>query len=76
MPRSLEYREVIRRLKQVRPGLQVATRRGKGSHRMVYDPDLGRHYPLPHGGDDKRRINAGMLKDLIRILDLPRDTFD
>lgn len=76
MPKRLEYREVIRRLKEERPNLTVEKQRGKGSHRMVYDPDMGVHYPLPHHGDDKRRLQQGYLKDLIRLLDLPADIFD
>lgn len=51
-------------------------RRGKGSHRMIYDPDMQAHFPLPHHGNDKRILPSGMLKDLIRHLDLPEDIFD
>ena len=76
MPRKLEYREVIKRIRKCRPGVEIKVRRGKGSHRMVYDPDIPAHFPLPHHGDDKRILNSGMLKDLIRHLELPDDIFD
>lgn len=76
MPRKLEYREVIRRVRKQRPSIQIKARRGKGSHRMLYDPDLPAHFPLPHHGNDKRMIMPGMLKDLIRHLELPEDLFD
>lgn len=76
MPRALEYREVIKRLTAERPNVTVVKQRGKGSHRMVHDPGRSIHYPLPHHGDDKRRLQPGYLKDLIRLLGLPADIFD
>jgi predicted RNA binding protein YcfA (HicA-like mRNA interferase family) len=76
MPRKLEYRQVIARVKAERPHIEIKARRGKGSHRMLFDPTIPAHFPLPHHGNDKRLIMPGMLKDLIRHLDLPDDIFD
>ena len=76
MPRPLEYREVLKRPRAERKGIQVHARKGKGSHRMLVDPVTGRHYPLPHHGNDKRRIQPGYLKDLIRLFELPSNIFD
>ena len=76
MPRKLEYREVVKRVRAQRKQVEVKTRRGKGSHVMLFDPECSAHYPLPHHGNDKRVIPSGMLKDLIRVFDLPEDIFD
>jgi predicted RNA binding protein YcfA (HicA-like mRNA interferase family) len=76
MPKALEYREVVKRVRKERPNIKIGVRRGKGSHRMLFDEERGVHYPLPHHGDDKRRIPPGMLNDLIRMLELPAEIFD
>lgn len=76
MPRALEYRDVVKHVKNERGNVEVHAKKGKGSHRVLFDPDMPAHFPLPHHGDNKRRIPPGMLKDLIRIFDLPADIFD
>jgi len=66
----------VRRLRTARSGIQEHVRKGKGSHRMIFDPVTGRHCPLPHHGNDKRRIQPGYPKELIRLFELPSDIFD
>jgi len=43
---------------------------------MIFDPVTGRHCPLPHHGNDRRRIQPGYPKELIRLFELPSDIFD
>ena len=77
MPRSRKYRDVIRDLVEHDARFQVLSRRGKGSHRMIYHPDInGRpaSYPLKYHGDDTE-LGPGYLLDLIRRFNLPRDFF-
>ena len=60
------------------PRFEVHRRRGKGSHRMIAHPDVEgrmRQYPLPYHGP-KTRIAAGMLKEIVRVFELPDDVFD
>ena len=48
------YREVERRLKQHDSRFQIFVTRGRGSHRMVFHPDINgkrRSYPLPFHGN-------------------------
>lgn len=45
---------------------------------MLCHPDVDgklRHYPLPYHGN-KTLIKVGILKDIIRIFELPGDIFD
>jgi predicted RNA binding protein YcfA (HicA-like mRNA interferase family) len=50
--------------------------RGKGSHRMIYHPNINgqpRSFPIPfHRGRD---IQKGLLKALINRFNLPNDIF-
>ena len=73
-----EYRYIIAALRNHDARFEIHTRRGKGSHRMVFHPDVEggkRHYPLPYHGS-KTSIAPGIQKDLIRIFQLPADIFD
>ena len=73
-----EYREVIKMLTSHDNRFQIDTRRGKGSHHILYHPDIGgqqQQLPLPHHGK-KTIIKIGILKDIIRIFDLPKNIFD
>ena len=38
--RTIEYRQLLKRLREFDPKFSVHTRRGKGSHRMLYHPDI------------------------------------
>ena len=75
---QLEYRHIVYKLQEHDNRFEIHDRRGKGSHRMVFHPDVEgckRHYPLPYHGS-KTTIAPGMQKDLIRIFRLPEDIFD
>ena len=45
---------------------------------MLVHPDVQgrtRHFPLPYHGA-KTRIAPGMLRDIVRVFELPEDIFD
>ena len=73
-----EYRLIVDRLRKYDSRFEIHTRGGKGSHRMVFHPDVEGHkrqYPLPYH-HAKTTIAPGMQKDLIRIFQLPADIFE
>jgi len=76
VPKPQKADEVFRILKRHDPRFQVFANRGKGSHRMIFHPDISgekRSFPVPyHKGQDLRQ---GMLSALLRRFDLPRDLF-
>ena len=75
---SKEYRDVVAALKRHDSRFEIHERRGKGSHRMVVHPDVDgrmRHFPLPYHGP-KTRIAGGMLRDVVRVFELPADVFE
>lgn len=74
---GLEYREVIQRLKVHDSRFEIHQRRGKGSHHMIFHPDIGggpRHIPVPYHGD-KTLIKPGLLNSIRRMFNLPDDFF-
>ena len=74
----LEYKEVVRRLREHDQRFTVHKKRGKGSHRMVLHPDVDgkkRHCPLPYHGA-KTPIAPGIQKDLCRLFELPESIFE
>jgi predicted RNA binding protein YcfA (HicA-like mRNA interferase family) len=69
---------VIERLRAHDGRFVVHIRRGKGSHRMIWHPDIGgraESFPLKHHGDSTE-IRKGTLAALIRRFNLPREIFD
>ena len=57
-----DYRYVVGRLRKHDSRFEIHIQRGKGSHRMIYHPDVEgnkRHYPLPHHGP-RTAIAPGM----------------
>jgi len=68
-----KYLELIKILKKHDPRFEVLKKRGKGSHRMLYHPDIsGRAASFPlicHG--DNPEINKDAINDLIRRFNLP-----
>lgn len=75
MPRTLKFREIRRRLTDYDQRFEVWQRRGKGSHRVFYHPDIdGQPASFPvkcHGeGTELRR---GVLSALTRRFKLPRE---
>ncbi|MDP3859024.1 MAG: type II toxin-antitoxin system HicA family toxin [Stagnimonas sp.] len=78
MPRKrYKYREVLRLLKAYDKRFQEWRERGKGSHRMIYHPDvLGSpaSYPIPAHSDGDE-INPVYLKGIVRRFNLPAEFF-
>ena len=76
MPRPKKPQDVVRILREHDKRFVVYTKRGKGSERIIFHPDInGRSqiYPLTfHKGQD---VGKGMLKAIIRRFNLPEDIF-
>jgi hypothetical protein len=77
MPSPQKYREVVRTLRAHDKRFQFLERRGKGSERMIYHPDInGRPESFPvkcHG--EGTELRPGVLSGIIRRFSLPRDIF-
>ena len=76
--RAREYGEVKKILFSHDKRFHIDKRRGKGSHHILYHTDIGGYQhqlPLPHHGN-KTIIKIGILKDIIRVFDLPKNIFD
>jgi len=67
---------VIRLLLKHDGKFQILANKGKGSHRMIYHPDINgkpTSMPLPfHQGKD---VSPGVLNAIIRAFDLPKGFF-
>ena len=76
MPRPKKPQDVLKVLHDHDARFQFHIRRGKGSERMIYHPDVnGRPQSFPltfHKGKD---VGKGMLRAIIRRFDLPSDIF-
>ena len=70
-----KFRELIKILRKHDPKFEVYEDRGKGSHRMIYHPDiLGKPVSFPiicHG--EGSEIDKNIISDLIRAFRLPND---
>ncbi len=76
--RVREYRKIVAILREHDSRFEFFRDRGKGSHRMIFHPDIDgrkRHYPLPYRGE-KTPIESGYQKKMIRMFELPPDIFD
>jgi predicted RNA binding protein YcfA (HicA-like mRNA interferase family) len=77
LPKPKKPQDVLKILRDHDPRFEIFTKRGKGSERMIYHPNInGRSQCFPltfHKGHD---IGKGMLKAIIRRFDLPEDIFD
>jgi len=71
MPKPLELRKVIRRLREY--GIVYKT--GGGRHPKFYDPETNKSYPVK-SHEKKTLILSYALEDMIRKFDLPADVFD
>jgi predicted RNA binding protein YcfA (HicA-like mRNA interferase family) len=73
--KSYKYRELIKKLREYDSKFLVYERKGKGSHRMIYHPDIfGRPVSFPiicHGEGDE--IPMRIIKNLIRAFSLPQN---
>ena len=76
MPRTHKPDDVFRILREHDSRFVVFVNRGKGSHRMIFHPNIDgqkRSFPIPyHRG---KEIQRGLLKALIRRFNLPNDLF-
>ena len=76
MPRPHKPDDVFRILREHDSRFVVFVNRGKGSHRMIFHPNIDgqkRSFPIPyHRG---KEIQRGLLKALIRRFNLPNDLF-
>ena len=76
MPRPKKPEEVVRLLRTHDARFQILERRGKGSHRMIFHPDVnGRPASMPLTWHKGRDIGKGLLQAVIRRFGLPRDFF-
>jgi hypothetical protein len=78
MARPHKYREVLKKLRTHDKRFQEWKRRGKGSERILFHPDIkGRKesYPIKCHGEGTE-IRVGSLIALINRFDLPTDFFD
>ena len=71
MPKNLELRKVISRLRKY--GVLYVT--GKGRHPKFFDPETKKSYPIKSHGK-KTLILPYALEDLIKKFDLPGDIFE
>ena len=75
MARPYKYVELERILRKYDSRFEFWARRGKGSERIIYHPDVnGRPQSFPvkhHGGNTELR--RGVISAIIRRFDLPRD---
>jgi predicted RNA binding protein YcfA (HicA-like mRNA interferase family) len=76
VPRPKKPQDVLRILHEYDARFQFNARRGKGSERMIYHPNInGRSQCIPltfHKGKD---VGKGMLSAIIRRFDLPSNIF-
>jgi predicted RNA binding protein YcfA (HicA-like mRNA interferase family) len=77
LPKPLKTSEVWDRLRKYDKKFELAVNRGKGSHIMISHPSVNgvrQCCPVPsHKGKD---VRLGILKQIIRRFDLPKDIFD
>jgi predicted RNA binding protein YcfA (HicA-like mRNA interferase family) len=75
MARPYKYRELVKALKKYDKRFEFLERRGKGSHRMIYHPDINgrsQSFPVKHHGDNTE-LRKGVISAIIRRFELPED---
>ncbi len=76
MPNPQRADKVFRILRDHDRAFEVYGNRGKGSHRMIYHPNVaGKSVSMPvtyHKGKD---VKKGLLRAIIRRFNLPKDIF-
>ena len=77
MAKSLKYSEVVKLLNGRDKQFKIYVKRGKGSHRMIFHPDIDgskASCPIPfHKGSD---ISKKVLKAIIKKFKLPKNFFN
>lgn len=73
MGKPRKYREVVKILRNYDPRFQILEKRGKGSERVIYHPDInGRPTSIPvkcHG--EGTELRKGIISEIIRRFNLP-----
>lgn len=73
MAKRYKFRELVRALLDLDKRFEVIERRGKGSHRMIYHPDIGGRpasFPIVFKSDGSE-LNPKYIKGIIRRFCLP-----
>ena len=77
MPKPRKYDDALRKLRKYDKRFEEHARRGKGSERMIFHPDIGGRpvsYPVKyHGKPTELRLHR--LSAIIRAFGLPDDFF-
>lgn len=77
MPKTFSFDELVKLLISYDNRFTVHIKQGKGSHRVLYHPDVNgrsQSYPLKFHGK-KTEVRKGHLSPIIRRFDLPKDIF-
>ncbi len=72
-----KYREVLKKLKKFDSRFEEHVRKGKGSHRLIYHPDIDgepKSYPLKCHGENTE-LGYQYLEGIVRRFNLPKDFF-
>ena len=78
MPRPQKFRKLVKKLLEYDSSFEIFARRGKGSERMIYHPNVNgspASFPVTCHGNNTE-IGKGMAKAIIRRFNLPDDFFD
>lgn len=78
MAKTIAYRELVKKLKEHDARFRELDNRGKGSHRMIFHPDINgkkASYPLPYHGS-KTDLHHAYVKAIIKRFHLPKELFD
>ncbi|MBI2946529.1 MAG: type II toxin-antitoxin system HicA family toxin [Verrucomicrobia bacterium] len=76
MPKPHRADEVLRILREYDSRFEVLANRGKGSHRMIYHPEVnGRAVSMPITYHKGRDVGKGLLRAIIRRFNLPPGIF-
>ncbi len=77
MPKAYHVDQVIKKLLKYDSRFEVYAKKGKGSHRMIYHPNINgeeKSYPIKYHGK-KTNVSKGTLSALKRRFDLPQGFF-
>lgn len=75
MARPYKYRDLVKVLKKYDRRFEFHERRGKGSHRMIFHPDVDgspQSFPVKHHGGNTE-LRKGVISAIIRRFNLPPD---
>ena len=73
MPNPRKYREIVKRLRRYDQQFEFWDERGKGSHRIIYHPDINgisRSYPVKCHGNNTE-LSGPVIADIIKRFELP-----